>query len=450
MSLDTVLKIGKVLRKGAKDPMKHYKYVASPRDKDGNYPICITIPLKEDFSFDFSNIKGVYENKREHLYYLRYKTSDSDSSAAKYVFGDIFYKNERRTFDKEGNIKESTESGNYIIQKSNAFSNAEKAREEYVKSIIENIDSISPKQKKIAITEILKIINGAEGSSDEIKNIVSQNGLFRFWKSFVLNKEKIEQLLEYAPLFENTYYFDDIQSRYIEYLFTQKYDKIKAAVSNKKSIEELSENEKGEILKFADHSVFIHFEFEGQQKQWYEQEDIFKAITNTLNKELTEKQNGGALVPTSFIYRTLCSGNNKNDIQFPKFSFGNSYKSFAFQGEEQFNDFLYATAIMNKPKMWIKGTNINVYVFPVTFNDQQIEAEDYESFFFDNHAENSLFSFDFLSGDSNEKFTRFDFVFSDSGGKTTKDLIEISGIGRSELLNIKMRIATIEDEISYD
>lgn len=448
MSLDTILQIGKVLRYGAKDPMKHFKYVASPKDKEENYPICITIPVNEDFSFDFSKLKGVCENQRESLYYLRYKTSDSDSSAAKYVFGDVFYKKERN-FDKKGKIKESKESGNYIIQKSNAFSNAENTRKEYVRSIIENIDSILPKQKKIVITEILKIINGAEESSDEIKNIVLKNRLFRFWESFVLNKEKIELLLEYAPLFEDSSCLYDIQNRYIQYVFKHKYDKIKTAVSGKKNIEELSETEKNEILKFADHSAFIHFEFNNDQ-QWYDIQDVFKLITDTLNKELTQKQNEDLLVPVSFIYRTLCSGNNKNDIQFPAFDFSNSHKSFAFKEEEQFRDFLYATTIMNKPKLWIKGSNINVYVYPVSFNGQQIDAENYESFFFDNRAENSLFSFDFLSCDSNEKFTRFDFVFSDSGGNTTKDLIEISGIGRSELLNIKMRIATIEDEISKE
>lgn len=85
MSLETVLQIGKVLR-NSENSLKYFKYVEPcPKDKDGNWPICITIPVKEDFSFDWEGMKITPENQREKLYYLRYSTSDNDSSPKKYL-----------------------------------------------------------------------------------------------------------------------------------------------------------------------------------------------------------------------------------------------------------------------------------------------------------------------------------------------------------------------------
>ncbi len=78
MSLDTVLQIGKVLR-NSEDNLKYFKYVEPcPKDKDGNRPICITIPVNPDFSFNWEGVKITPENERGKLFYLKFKTSDSD------------------------------------------------------------------------------------------------------------------------------------------------------------------------------------------------------------------------------------------------------------------------------------------------------------------------------------------------------------------------------------
>ena len=55
MSLNTILKIRKVLRK-SKSSLMHFKYVEQcpvQKDKQGNtiYPLCISIPVKSDFIF---------------------------------------------------------------------------------------------------------------------------------------------------------------------------------------------------------------------------------------------------------------------------------------------------------------------------------------------------------------------------------------------------------------
>jgi hypothetical protein len=92
MSLDTVLQIGKALRNSGNN-LKYFKYVEHcPREKgkggEWHWPICITIPVKDDFSFDWNNINLTSEREKENLYYLKFKTSDSDS-LIKYVFGDF-------------------------------------------------------------------------------------------------------------------------------------------------------------------------------------------------------------------------------------------------------------------------------------------------------------------------------------------------------------------------
>ena len=56
MSLDTVLKIGKVLR-NSNNSLKHFKYVQPcPRDKKGNYPLCLSFKVNDDFSIDFNSV----------------------------------------------------------------------------------------------------------------------------------------------------------------------------------------------------------------------------------------------------------------------------------------------------------------------------------------------------------------------------------------------------------
>jgi len=112
MSLDTILQIGKVLR-SSENSLKYFKYVEPcPKDKDGNWPICITIPVKEDFSFDFERMKITPENQRENLFYLKFKTSDSDG-LVKYVFGDIYF--EKKTSVKKDGSIDISESGYYRL-----------------------------------------------------------------------------------------------------------------------------------------------------------------------------------------------------------------------------------------------------------------------------------------------------------------------------------------------
>ncbi|MFZ1235400.1 MAG: hypothetical protein WAR39_00030 [Prevotella sp.] len=451
MSLDTVLQIGKAFRQ-SEDSLKYFKYIEPcPADNKGNYPLCITIPVNDDFSFNWNEIKITKQNKRDKLYYLKFKTSDSDTSAPKYIFGDIFYYR-KRTIDKKGDLKSVQERGNYIIDKSDAFKNAENVRQSFISSIINpNSDKLS-KQEKELLALLNENITQEESSSDEkVEYFLEKNDILKFWKSFQLNKDKIENCLIYAPVItqHNINNLNLIKENYSKYLFENK--ETKKIFKGKDDFDKLSDEEKEKLNKYADHSVYIYFDFQG--KSWFENEYVFDIISQKLNNEQTEKQKDGLIVPTKYIYRTLCSGAKKNDIQFPLFDFQNSYKSFGFKDDEEFKNFLYAGPILEKPIQWLYGTSIGMYVFPVVIEGENISPKDYEKFFFDKKDETKLVHeplFSFFEKDGAEKFTRFDFVFADSSGKTTKDLIEISGIEKSKLREIKKRIEDKEKEIAEE
>lgn len=440
MSLDTVLRIGKVL-KNSNNSLKHFRYVSTPANKDGDYPLCLVIPIKKDYTFNFDEISIVPENDRANLYYLRYKTSDSDSSPAKYVYGDILYKIDRR-FDNKGIIKEAKESGNYVIFKKNAFENAEDVRKSYIKHLLETKEQ---KTTKNEIDKVKKYISNGE-TNESITSLSQTFPIITFWKVFNENKAKIETILQFAPIFGESRKIENIEDEYIKYLFEYKIKDIKKIVGTKQ-IGELSDEEKKLLLKYADHEVFIHFRFEDKE-QWYTHSS-FKLIIQMLNGEISSIQNENMIVPTKSICRTLCSGNDKNDIQFPNFRFDNSYKSFGFTSE-QFEDFMYTNSILNTPKIWLKGTDINIFVFPAAFEGSTIDADKYEAFFFEKKAESTLFDFDFLNfeDDGDGANIRFDFVFANTGGNTTIDLIEISGIEKSQLLRIQTKITDSEYKIS--
>ena len=438
MSLDTVLKIGKALRT-SNNSLKHFRYVSAPTDKDGDYPLYIVIPIKKDYTFDFDGISIVPENERNNLYYLRYKTSDSDSSAAKYVYGDILYKIDRR-FDKDGKIKKGIESGNYVISPKNAYENAKEVRKSYIKYFIESKAQIKTKKEQDRLTDCLEnYISGGE-TNEFIDSLSQKFPIIVFWRAFYANKGKIEKILKYAPALKKSCKIEGIEDEYIKYLYEYKSKGIKKENKDKKI-------EKNTLLKYAEHEVFVHFRFEDNE-QWYSH-SAFKLITQMLNDKISSIQNENLIVPTKTIYRTLCSGNDKNDIQFPNFSFENSYKSFGFTNE-QFEDFMYANSVLNTPKFWLKGTDINIFVFPAKIDGDIIDAEKLESFFSKKGAENTLFSFDSddFDDDDDSASVKFDFVFANTGGNTTVDLIEISGIEKSQLVRIKDKITDAEHKIS--
>src|SRR3990172_7635586 len=90
--LETVLKIGKAFRESPTG-LKHHRYVKQcPQDTDKRKILRLSLPVNEDFSFDFNGIKEITDENiiRDKLFYLTFKTSDADG-LVKYIFGDIYY-----------------------------------------------------------------------------------------------------------------------------------------------------------------------------------------------------------------------------------------------------------------------------------------------------------------------------------------------------------------------
>ncbi|KAA6351614.1 hypothetical protein EZS27_001042 [termite gut metagenome] len=415
MSLDTILRIGAKLRH-SENNINYYRYIKKLKlpDIGSKTPIIyIEIPVNEDFSFDFKKIKEIPEKERDALYYLKYKTSDNDTSVAKYLFGDIYYVRKSK-LDKDSRIIETGEFGNYILNKCSANS---------------------------------ELFNG------ELNSVFDSYNLLKYWNAFNQNKQIMELVLQYAPIARKGFSSNssNLVELYADYLIEESPEIVSKILKETKT--EFTSEDKITISNYADFSVFIHFDFRG--KQWYDYKDIVRNIADKLKEELVEVQEKNLLVPSKSIFRTLCSGNKKNDIQFPNFRTQNKYKSFSFT-DESFEDFLYASRIIEKEGAYkLQGTkNVIIFVYPRGLNDDDIDVKDYEDFFTGKEEKKLVtdehdFIFPISSNDrETRKFAAFDFVFSDCSGKTIIDLIELSGINESVYRNIQGEISKKNVEIT--
>ncbi|MGQ1788257.1 MULTISPECIES: hypothetical protein [unclassified Saccharicrinis] len=491
MSLQTILQIGHVLR-NSENSLKYYKYVKpSPVDKEDDPLIFITIPVSGNFIFDWNKMRITPENKRDKLYYLLYKTS-SDSSPLKYIFGDIFY-SRKSSFDKSGNFKKVDDFGNYTLEKGekSAYKNGRKVlnsiRDEFLLNtsieMMKGIPDIESKDYETISKLIAKLYHDKENKVKIPKKFLNKQQYFEKiisklkeqWEEFKLSKfnnsygeslNEFELILRYAPLvkdyIENNKtevieeLFQDetrVKEEYLGWLIRTNEKSLKKIVKKDNTFEDLSEASKNKLLKYANHKVFLHFEFEGG-KHWYHFKEPFQFITNKLNAELIETindDNGKSyVVPHKSIYRTLCSGNTNNDVQTPKFTLSARKKSFYFESKDQFEDFLYTEAILNKRFRTLKNTDIALFVYPVVTKGEQFSVKEFDEFFFEKKDERRLTAEPLIPFFDNKtiKFTRFDFVFADTSGNTVNDMIEISGLDKSTLYRIGTRIENISIELS--
>ena len=151
MSLDTVLKIGNILRNSKEKMSFSNAIVSCPKDNRGCWPFCLCLPVDKDFNINFDKASIVPENQRNSLYYLKYKTSGNDTSC-KYMYGDIYY-SVKGTLGNNGAISIS-EDGNYRLAKSQ--SSFDKGIADY-KSICSSLD-FSTKETE----ELVQIRTGLE------------------------------------------------------------------------------------------------------------------------------------------------------------------------------------------------------------------------------------------------------------------------------------------------
>ncbi len=132
MSLDTVLRIGKIYRQSIEYGLDEHRYVnkvsediknfSKNKDEQGQpfQTLIYNIPVREDAERNWhievaerSVIELLEEDLIKGLRYLNYKTSDKDS-AKKYLFGDITY----ATSKKNGKL---VEAGSYRLEGKSSF-----------------------------------------------------------------------------------------------------------------------------------------------------------------------------------------------------------------------------------------------------------------------------------------------------------------------------------------
>lgn len=424
MSLDTVLKIGNILR-NSKEKMSFSNAVAScPKDNKGCWPFCLCLPVDKNFNIIFDRASIIPENKRNSLFYLTYKTSNSDS-VCRYIYGDIYY-SVKGTLSKDGSINKPKEDGYYRLGES------------------QNKNSFN-----IGNDKYEKICSSSDISSEEIK------GFQQIRTGFAKEKTLIERILKYAPAIIRYFEKENVSS-FKEYIENE--DNLKDICctinkeNNKKELKKSSEA-KGdeELLLLNTASIFLHFSYEdgnGDEKSWYDFSNTFELVTQKMLKEYVAETNGG-LVLNKNLWHTICSGDKKNDIQFPNFAWENRYKTRGFT-ESDIEDLFYGVTYAKKGKM-ISGSEYKLIVLPFGKN---LKADDLK-LFIEKKNESSIilsneYSDDLISSalGSSSTFTSFDFIFVKNGGtKPDTDLIEISNITRSTLNRVDLRNKSIAHQV---
>ena len=97
MSLDTILHIGHTLNPKNREERQHsewirsFRFVSPPQEHE--YTYWFSVEVDSEFIIDWKSLNKIEEKDRNSLCYFVNKTSNQDTSAPTYVFGDIFYVN---------------------------------------------------------------------------------------------------------------------------------------------------------------------------------------------------------------------------------------------------------------------------------------------------------------------------------------------------------------------
>lgn len=202
-------------------------------------------------------------------------------------------------------------------------------------------------------------------------------------------------------------------------------------------------------------SVYITFIY--NDKFWYELTGVIEEINRILVNNFTEKCSHG-LVFKKLLYRTLCSGDKKNDKQFPSFEDNNKYKSRYFTADDVTSLF-YGIDYLDKPT--IKPYNfyvskssekINIVVLPRDNKDSpKLSAKDYENYSLTREevirltreVKDGDWLLSSLLNEVDENILAFDVIFVKEGARTNTNILEISGIEISFLKTVDNRINKI-------
>jgi len=403
--LETVLKIGNTFRTSGSS-FRNYRYIKQYKQDNKRKALILSLPVNinndNSLSFEFDKLyeitdENIIENK---LFYLTYKTSDSDG-LVKYIFGDIYY-----------SYQKGKEVGYYRLGDK---SNKQKAYQK--SSFYRGEEDFKSIQKQY----------------EEESNLISS-----FRREFEDNNEYIENILKY-------------KSGISECL---KEEKFKQLLLNKEYLETLTAKNTS-----PPSDLFLHFDFDG--RHWYEFDNEIELINKKLIEEFTEKNNNpeGYVLKKS-LYKTIASA--EKDFQFPYFQEESKYRVKLFQKIEDVLDLFYA--IDYSKKALININDIKIIVLPRGNNltaeqyekfNQKIESLEQEK-----EKENKItyentvkttddLLFTPLTKNIAENIIEFDLIFSKNGGISSPDIdmIEFSSIKKSDLTKLHQRIKDIKKNI---
>lgn len=358
--LETLLQIGKTFREAKR--LRHHRYIkpAPKPDKKTNITF-LSLPVKEDFSFDFNGLRELLEAEREHLFYPTFKTGEADG-LVKYLFGDILYG--RQVDPKSGGIDEL---GFY------------------------RMGDPSVRAKGFQVSSFNRCLADA---------------LFFTEKSTVIR------------------------------LFRSEFQR------NLSQIESL-------MVEKANKYVYLHFDFDG--KHWFDFGYELELMNEKILADFLSSTQGGYVLE-KFLHKTI-GGDT------PNFDSGAKHKVKLFNSTSEVLDLIYA--IDYSKKAAINENNIKIVVLP---RGKDLKAGDIEKFFERpkfiesesvERAEEDLEiskSSDFDDSlftpviEVPADITQYDFIFSkraDSPSTPDVDVLEISGIQKSNLAQLSRRIRDV-------
>lgn len=463
--LDTVLEIGRALR----DPdnrekgLQHHRYVQACPSGEEEDVLCLRIPMSADYEIDLDGIEVLRnERVREKLFFLKYKSADADTFV-KYVFGDIYFTQERGDFTgtSPGYYRLGDPDSGHPTFRKGSFDRGDNDASEVVE-----------REKQVASTgEDDSVIQALR---DELKKTVeSQHRKIDLIERLLRYQAGVRELLERGETvdtelllnksrlqFQNAKRaFVEVKSgRYSKRRFRSVLDEAEPAWENIKDSEEAIQG----LSDYASGHIFLHFDIAGEH--WYEQETAMQAIDRQFVSKFAESVSKGGYegsVLRKYIYKTILPSH-----QLPEFDPENQHRIRLFSQDELMNLF-YAIDMAKTSKF--RSGDVKVVVLP---RGENMSAEDVTRFMQgatsleeateqegefrgDTTTQEEEVSVDQVLdtalNDAPEPIREFDLVFSeaDSRGQDA-DLVELSGVSRSFLEKVRQQIKGARDEVQND
>jgi hypothetical protein len=488
--LDTVLQIGRTLRRGSPEKsLEHHRFgERCPKDEEDTRVLRLRIPVAEDVEIGFDEIAPLEDEKEEErLRYYRFKASDN-SSYNRYVFGDIYFGQSQGTdnagyyrlpdFDTSRKERSVYEHGSFDRGADKAEECLAVQEELLLQSLRRGPTPVSslrgsceqtPLEKRVGSIgrfheQLLEEANRETepdlfDSATPLRNIDLIERLLRYqagiaqliWeegekvnKELLLNEDRLRKLTAHRA-FNQVAAVNQSAKRNFRKLVGEEEPEWESVKEDETAIDAL--------VGHASGKVFLHFDFDG--RHWYEDERALQAINQKLISEFVETAtptNGAeGFALKKYLYRTINAvGKDDGDPQLPDFDKKNRYQTRFFQ-QEELDALFYAIDVTEQAKIFIPETSIRIVALP---SGEKLDAADITGFM---SRSESLRKEQEREGriaqrtQSDKLFApitetkiadsiQFDLVFYKEGENVNEDLLEIAGVEKSFLRQTKRRV----------